>query len=686
MSKAQPLPLPPNFNPDTFMLARQEEGKTYHAPRLAAEFANDLLANGAREDVDLAEKVLDAMLACQETREGDPHLGNFLWEREDEVVEDLNAVQFCLFQLIPLMINYGDALSAGLQDRVRQSIRLGLEEVRRIDVHFRYTNIVVKDITNTCLGGELLEDEGFKSRGYQKFQAWMDFTTRNGCAYEFNSPNYANVAMRVLHRLGELVQHKPTRIGARVMCARIGLSAALHIHPPTGRWAGPFSRAYRHALFCQSPPEIDDFRAYIETGLLPAWLSDALDYRPETFFLSETADSQNGVGISTYHSPSFALGVSSQELRSQTNRFITGQSSVFIAHHKTDTGQPGVLYSRYVLDDHWLGSFRSTPARSNDQILFEEGQCHNVQDGSQAIVLYSPKDLGAMAPRSSAKAVVCWHDRSLVDEIWVGDEKVESLPFDVPEGATVGVAIGPVLSAIRPLARTDLGRNAPLRLVAYDTHLFLELYNYLGPSKTFWEQGHPGSFFQGKPRCGFFAEMVERSDYPDVQSFVRVVAGGALKDDAAPPVTYDAGRTRPWSVEYTRDGERLGIEIDLLAWVLQKRWTHKGVLGWPALESPVARQSSAGEISVENATLICGRQPAWLFACSQTDRYVAAFYGVEPEPLTLTVPGGEAHIEAMGTGTVVWDKGDVTIEAVQCAGVKITGGRVVSCITAEEGA
>ena len=77
MSETQPLSLPPNFNPDTCMIARQEEGKIYHAPRQAAEFANDLLANGAREDVDLAEKVLDAMLACQETRAGDPHFGEF---------------------------------------------------------------------------------------------------------------------------------------------------------------------------------------------------------------------------------------------------------------------------------------------------------------------------------------------------------------------------------------------------------------------------------------------------------------------------------------------------------------------------------------------------------------------------------------------------------------------------------
>ena len=679
MSEKRPLAPPPNFNPETRMLARREGGKTYHAPRQAAEFANALLDNGTCEDIDLAEQVLDAMLACQETRETDPHLGNFLWEREDEVVEDLNAVQFCLFQLIPLMIAHRDVLSADLQNRVRHSIRLGLEEIRRLDVHFRYTNIVVKDITNTCLGGELLGDEAFKNRGYRKFQAWMDFTVQNGCAYEFNSPNYANVAMRVLHRLGELVQHTPTRIGAKTMCARIGLSAALHIHPATGRWAGPFSRAYRHALFCQAPPEIDAFRDDIATGLLPAWLNDALDHRPEAFFLSETADAKNGVGITTYHSPSFALGVSTRELRSQANRFIAGQSSVFIAHHKTETDQTGVLYSRYVLDDHWLGSFRSTPARSNDQILFEEGQCHNVQDGPRAIVLYSPKDLGAMAPQTSAKAVVCWHDRNLVDEIWVDDQKVETLPFDIPDRATIAVAAGPVLVGIRPLGRTDLGRNAPCRLVEHGTHLFLELYNYLGPSKTFWEQAHPGSFYRGKPQCGFYAELAERADYPDVQTFVQTVARGVLKDEAAPPIAYEAGKTRPWTVEYTRDDQTLGIQIDLLEWHLQKRWTHEGTLGWPQLESPLARQNRTGRIAVGNATLTCGSQPAWLFACPQTKRYVATFHGADPEPLTLTVPEGELSIAAMGTGTIVWDNGDVTIEARQCEGkIKIAGGRIVS--------
>ncbi len=355
MPETQPLPLPPNFNPETRMLARREGDNIYHAPRLAAEFANVLLDNGTREDIDLAEKVLEAVLACQEVREADPHLGNFFWEREDEVIEDLNAVQFCLFQLIPLMIAHRDILSDDLQNRILQSIRLGL---------------------------------------------------------------------------------------------------------------------------------------------------------------------------------------------------------------------------------------------------------------------------------------------------------------------------------------TDLGRNAPLRLVKRGTHLFLELYNYLGPSKTFWEQGHPGSFYQGKPQCGFYAELAERADYPDVQTFVQTVAGGTLKDEAAPPITYEACKTRPWTVEYTRDNQTLGIQIDLLEWQLQKRWTHKGPLGWPQLESPLARQNRTGRIAVGNAALTCGNQSAWLFACPQTERYIAAFHGADPEPLTLTVPKGKLSIEAMGMGTILWDNGDIAIEALRCEGeIKITGGRIVSLVS-----
>ncbi|MDA0710402.1 MAG: hypothetical protein O3B73_09385, partial [bacterium] len=219
-----PYKLPDAFNPETHMIARPEGDRVFHAPRAAFELAYALLENGHPDSVRQAEKTLLAALAGQETRNGDPHLGNFLWEAEDEAVEDLNAVQFCLFQLVPTMIRFGGMLSAELQGKCETAIRLGLEEIARIDVHPRYTNIVIKDITNTALGGQFLRDEVFAQRGFDKFHRWMAYTDRSGCPYEFNSPGYAGVALRVLSRLIALTENDTLRVRAEIMRARIGLS------------------------------------------------------------------------------------------------------------------------------------------------------------------------------------------------------------------------------------------------------------------------------------------------------------------------------------------------------------------------------------------------------------------------------------------------------------------------------
>ena len=106
-----PLPLPPDYNPATFMLVHTVETGSYHESRKAARFAGELVANGAPEDLALAEKVLDAALACQETDPNDPHVGNFYWMAEDSHVEDLNAVEFCLERLIPMLLRHGDRLA-----------------------------------------------------------------------------------------------------------------------------------------------------------------------------------------------------------------------------------------------------------------------------------------------------------------------------------------------------------------------------------------------------------------------------------------------------------------------------------------------------------------------------------------------------------------------------------------------
>ena len=154
----EPLPLPENFDPQLCMIAKVTENGVFHESRQGAALAARLVANGAPQDLALAERVLAVVLDCQERRPDDPHHGNFMWMLEDSVVQDLNAVEFNLEHLIPMMIRYRERLSAALQERVLAALRLGLEEIRRLDVLVVYTNITALDILNTCLGGELLND------------------------------------------------------------------------------------------------------------------------------------------------------------------------------------------------------------------------------------------------------------------------------------------------------------------------------------------------------------------------------------------------------------------------------------------------------------------------------------------------------------------------------------------------
>ncbi|MBT5329533.1 MAG: hypothetical protein HOL51_25780, partial [Gemmatimonadetes bacterium] len=202
-------------------------------------------------------------------------------------------------------------------------------------------------------------------------------------------------------------------------------------------------------------------------------------------------------------------------------------------------------------------------------------------------------------------------------------------------------------------------------LVELDGHLALEMYNYTGPAKTFWEMAQPGSFYQGQPRCGFYCELAERTDYVSGADFAAKVASGTLVDEAVPPATYVAGGERALRVEYVRDDRVLGIEVDLFEWSLKRRWTQDGPLGWPMHESPYARQSASGQVAIGGATLTCDKGPIWLCACPGGKRYIAAYSGPEMTSLRLQVPGDVVELAEMGAGIVVWDEGEVTVEAIR---------------------
>jgi len=161
-AQKKPVELGDNFDYELFMPAHIVEGQKFHSARVAAEWIHRLLANGTPEDIENAEKIVPGLLSCQDTDKSSPHYGAFRWELETPV-EDLNAVEFVLYALIPMMIEYEELLSPETAGMLRESVRMGLINIRNIDVHHKYTNILLKTLQIPALVENCLEMLPFQS-------------------------------------------------------------------------------------------------------------------------------------------------------------------------------------------------------------------------------------------------------------------------------------------------------------------------------------------------------------------------------------------------------------------------------------------------------------------------------------------------------------------------------------------
>ena len=670
------------YDPDVHLVANSIDNGVFHSAWMSADYAVALVESGSPQAIERAEAVIDAVLTCQDTDPRSPHYGNFRWEYEDLAVEDLNAVQFVLVRLIPLLLNRADRLSESLVSRVREGIRLGLDEIRRIDVSPVYSNIVAQDIANSILGGQLLRLPEYSGRGLSKLRTWLKVIDQSGIPHEYNSPSYSFVCIEALHKIVAFSDQSEAAALAQLIITRIGLSVALRIHPATGRLAPPHCRAYYPALVCQSPAEVHALSHAIAQGKLPGWLAIVLNQRPAPLMVTETSDAGAGTVISSCLDKDFSIGVATGELATQSNRFISNQSNVFSIHYNRENeAAPGVVFSRYLINDKWLGDYRSTPSRTSDHIFRDEGSFRGLLSGARAIGMYTSPEVDAWSRVSSAKAALIWNNAEDVDEIWVDGSRIKRLPADLSAGSVIVVGCAKVYIVIRPLERTRLGAEAPVRIIEHRGSLVIEMYNYRGPAKTFWELGNPGAFFQGVIHNGFYAEAVAKSQYASGRAVYEAHLAGVMREELDEPRTFDGENQRKWSISYHRDERSLGIEIDLMRWRILRRWADGEALGFPMLTSSIARQDRSGEIALGDARLRCGKSPAWLLAIPEAELWVGAYHGPEAAEFTLELPAGQVRMKELEAGTVVWDKGQVTIDAIGLRGApEIRGAREAKVI------
>ena len=662
----EPLELPEGFNHDLGVPSRVEDTGVFHTAYMAARFAYALAASGTPRDLEVLERTVDTLTQkFQELDPRNPHHGNFRWELEDAAVEDLNAVHFVMIQLIPMVLRFSERIPSGVREQILASVRLALAEIERIDVGLDYTNIVLKDIINTVLGGELLGSGHYLIRGRNKLRDWMDFTYSSGGVTELNSPVYTNLVVQVMVQLSSLSRDPEVAVLARLISVRLGIVYALRIHPRTGRVAGPFCRCYRSQLLGEEGPERNFLLASVAAGELPAWLEQLVGSLPLPGELLEGCDHREGLFYCSHLSESYSLGLATRELITQENRYIAGQSNVFTMNFTTpEADMGGLVFTRYTMDENWLGDFRPTPARSAKGLLLDEGRFFGVSRGSRAIGVYSPKSMGAWQTRTAAKLVFVVSNSSYIREVLVNGEAVTGYPHAVPDNALVVFGFAESFLAIKLFDRTDLGADSPVRLCQRDGELLLEIYNYKGPQKTFWDLASPGSFYKGQPKCAFYAEAAERSQYGTARAFAEKIMKGDFHDQADPLPGYrDRDRPRRWELAYHRDGKSLGLCVDLMQWRLLDRWCEDGELVYPLLESSVLRQSGEGRLQVGDATLRGNGPRAWLYAGPGRDLYVAGGIAERPGTIFMELPGRTVRVDNFRFGIIKVQGGKADLDA-----------------------
>ncbi|HEY7801391.1 MAG TPA: hypothetical protein VIE40_01835, partial [Dehalococcoidia bacterium] len=360
---------------DDVAMVREAGHPEQHTPRATLAYCHVLLRRG---DVARAERAIRAVLALQETHPADAHRGNFRWLREHPCVNDLNAVEFVLDDLIALARDHVSALSAGIVEEMRRAIALGLREIERLDVHISYTNIALSDIANSVLGGELLSDAHFAARGARRLDEWLAFTAASGAPHEFNSPTYLAIDILRIAALASGTTDATVAAKARTAEALLWRHAAAHYHPRLAQLAGPHSRSYFDGWsgaggflklliwrllgderLRQQTPYVPRDREEGHIGVTLASLEcppdvlTSLRQKMYPFLSQETSNASAGVDLTTYMTEVYALGSASATYSvGDPPEPSMGYDSLHAYIARSDAPGYSALYVRYIIDDN----------------------------------------------------------------------------------------------------------------------------------------------------------------------------------------------------------------------------------------------------------------------------------------------------------------------------------------------
>jgi hypothetical protein len=296
--------------------------------------------------------------------------------------------------------------------------------------------------------------------------------------------------------------------------------------------------------------------------------------------------------------------------------------------------------------------------------LWDEGQHVAAQHRNRAIVAYGLRP--RTRPVHSYKLSVRMLDVSEGAEIWVGDRAVDALPAVIEPGEPIAIAEGGVYIALIPLEPSDMGSGAPIELNVVNGTLTLDLYNYRGPDKTFWEhRSQSGPFYKGNTRSAFVLEVGDRSEFEDIAAFRRHIAAARITDSVDDEYMRE--------IAYASGDSSIAMRYSLWDMSLIERrfdgMTYSPPMGRAgALDGSGVQWLHSRDSMVElgGVTLMAGRAPKWLAVDRESRRYVVVNPSDESVPVWLETPAGTVvECDEFGFGRIDLDERElrVAIEA-----------------------
>jgi len=673
------------WDDDIGMIRQERGGRVLHPARESLAYAGVLLERGGADNVTRADRIIRTIASMQERRPRDAHYGNVRWYIEDETITDLNGVEFVLDALNDLIRAHASQLSGETRDVILDVIRLGLDEIDALDVHPSYTNIALSDVANSVLGGEIAGEQEYVDRGARRLDEWFEFTNRSGAPHEYNSPTYLAVDIMRMARLASATRDPRIALKARIAEERLWLQAATHYHPALAQLAGPHSRSYRDGWtgaggylklilwkllgdgnLRRATPYYPKGR---EEGLLgiagtefhcPAYVLDLLREKHFPYETRETTDAAAGADITTYMHGHYALGTASSSYGVGEPLEFSQQPNSLLLYFRRE-GEPGygALCTRFVINDKDVAANETDPGGAD---VWDEGRFAGAQHRNRAIAAYGL--MPRIRPVSSYKLSVRVPGAAASD-VWIGDRRVERYPAAVEPGEPVVIAAGDAYIAVIPLEPSDMGAGAPIEMKVSEHELVLDIYNYRGPPKTFWEHASQGgAFFKGNVRNAIALEVGSRTDFADVDAFRRHIAGARIADS----VDEDYAR----EIVYSSDGGSVSLRYSLWDMRVIER-NCDGVPYAPPMGRAGAVDGSGPQwlhsrdalIELGGARLMAGRAPKWLFTDGDRSRYVFVNPSDEVVPLWLETPRTIIECDAFGFGRVELDEreGIVRVES-----------------------